>query len=423
MLDTRFPPSTKRITIPLYPSQSQIEPSLFFKRLNTPLHSYLADYYKVPKEQIFLSATGSISLSLFLSYISKGKIGVKVALPAFCCPEVCHAILRASCMPVFLEIDFDFFISEKSIQFAGAQGCQVLIWPHFFGTRKFPEKSLALIHKLGLIFINDEAQSFPDWEGESPIAADVTLFSFGPSKKLAGIGGGGICIRNPKTAADFFSQLQMESNPCTCWQYLKNAMKAKVRLFDHSISTWLSFSAPLETDLQMLLEKRPFPLISPEEITPLQMKIAYLHLLKYRNSAKRFLQDLEKMKETVKDVFGESALRWIKDIKYPSIFALDLSFNKQNLSRREVFTFLAEHHIQATWYYLPLNQLNFLKQYPTELTNKSIEIASQILILPFQWTHSGRMGNILRTTILDILRNYTQTTSKMGAERCFLHNP
>lgn len=398
-MDTRFPPPLKKVRVPLYPGKAKLDLSLLFQQEEPPLRSFLAKYYRVSEEQIFLFARGAMALSFFLGCIRTEIASMRVALPAFCCPDVCHAVLSAGGSPVFLEMDPELSLSEESVRFAKAQGCQILVWPHLFGTRRISESALACIREAGLVFVSDEAQSFPELGENALIRADANLFSFGPSKKLAGIGGGGICIANAKRAASF----ALEKNEISCLNYVKNAIIARVQLWRPRLALRMGISPYREKDLRQLLEKRPFfssPL-SLQAIAPLQARAAYLQLQNYQKAAGRFLKDLNAVKKLCGDVFGAHSLRWVDGVLYPSILALDLSQTQK--TRGEIFRFFSARGVQTTWYYFPLNQLSFLQQYRSEPTPFSEKIAAGILILPFQWAHSEREREIFIASLRDLV--------------------
>ncbi len=238
MIDTRFPPQPKKILQPLYPP-STAPPS------NKQIEPLIANHYQT--DHILLCSGASAALYLFLRWLRTQTDQQYIALPAFSCPDLCHAIIQSRFQPLFLDLTPQFLLSPSSIEFASSHSTAALIWPQLFEERPLPQKTIQLIHNKKLLLINDEAQVFPS-KNPNQCRGAISLFSFGPSKRLAAAGGGGLCFHNEPII------LKKE--------YLAHTMKRA-----H------------QTHLDRLLEKYPFidyPL-HVQPLSPYQEQVAVYH--------------------------------------------------------------------------------------------------------------------------------------------------
>lgn len=357
MIDTRFPPQPHTIIVPLYP---QI--TMGYGK-SVSISETIASHYKVKEEKIFLCNRGSTALFVFLSWLrNQYSSSKRIALPAFCCPEVCQSIILSGFDPVFLDLTNALSISRESLNFAVKSGCCALIWPQLFQERSLSEDVIKAIKESGLLLINDEAQLFPHFSPNES-NAPITLFSFGHSKRLAASGGGGFCVHdktiNLEEIRNIFRQLSSKN-------FTNEELKAK----------------KLETCLDILLEKEPFikRSIRCEPISYNQELVIQSCIEGYQNQKNRFQTDILDLKDLVPSDYLS-----LINSNNPSVFALRVPAN----NRYEIGSRLASFGIQTTWYYFPLNRLSFLQSYLSEKTENTDNLSSEILILPFQWRHSN----------------------------------
>ena len=399
MIDSRFPPLLKKVEVPLYPLKNY---SRLRYSTNESLESYLANYYSVSEEQIYLADRASSLLYFFLKWYSKKFPEMKVAIPAFCCFEVCQAVLQAGCIPVFLDIEESCVISEKSLYFASENQCRILIFPHYFGFRSHLASRVELAKKLGLFFINDEAQSFPEVEQRFRPKCDLTLFSFGTSKRLGCPWGGGFCFSNEKLSKEFWNDFNFSGESYGVGSYLKHFIKRKAQLFKPYYQNKIGLNPNLEKDMEVLLEKKKcvFPCKNLSQF----QKNFILHFIKqYAKSKNVLMERLEKVKMGVIEAFGNAALDYLQDVSLPSTLAIRIP---ETISRRSFFSYFSDNFIQTTWYYFPLNQLSFLKKFPAEELKNTEKVARSIGILPFQWKHSQGEVTALLFALKGFRENY-----------------
>lgn len=382
-MDSRFAPLPSKIQVPLYPL---FKPFCFSQKLD--LRTRLADYYQVDPSQLLLTSKASGALCAFLSQFPQ----THVALPSFCCPEVAQAILQAQCYPVFLELDSAFQISKESLCFAAKQGCKFVIWPHFFGSRPLSTETKKFIRDLNFFLIEDEAQSFPHFERGAYRDVDVVLFSFGPSKRLGGIGGGGLCIFRKELQKAHFS---IKAGRYNYRHYLKHLLSFYIKSKNTTLAQRLDLYPNLESDLKVLLEKRNFSL-PLEKLSSLQEKRALFLWDHYLQNKSRFERNLSLLKQVVQTVLGKSALRWIDPLSHPSIFAVDVDSKRYLLGH-----YFSQKQIQTTWYYYPLSLLSRWQKFPHEILEQTLLFSSRILILPFQWGHTDTQVQYLAQCIYE----------------------
>lgn len=383
MIDTKFAAQPSRVSLPLYPTLGdKLKPTLSSKKC-LDLFAFLQSYYEVERNQLFLGGRACSVLHLFLKHLAKNHSQkIRIGLPAFCCSEVCHTIQQAGAVPVFLDLDENLQIDKQSILFAKAQSCSVVLFPLLYGADFIYTDLIQFIHNLGMILIIDEAQHFPtipqkNWNG------DVHLFSFGVSKKLASPqGGGGICIKNQDLAKNFFPENSLKTNPLTPLVSQVNRLKQNLSWNNRKVAKFFRFIPPLENDLKLLLEKKPY-VEELHKLSTFQKLQAELYLSKYLESLDLFKDLYRSLKEKIRCLIGEEALYFMKAIQNPTMLGLSIPSNE----RLKMMNYLSEWGIQTTWYYYPLNQLSFFSDYPSEPTTKTIDISSKVVILPFQWSH------------------------------------
>ncbi len=352
------------------------------------METLLANYYEVEESQILLAATGSSALCALLMEFPCSKI----ALPSFCCLEVVQAILQAGSIPVFLEMNEQLQFTEESVHFAASQECTFFIWPHLFGTRTIPLRLKILIRSLKMFLIEDQAQSFPEFGTTPPLHVDAVLFSFGLSKKLGGIGGGGLCLYHKELRA---AAPDLGKTSYGWKDHLRSLLFSKIRLHSPSFAHRLKLFPHQESDLKTLLEKKslliPPPLL---KLSSMQKERTVFLWKAYVQKKDSFSKNLEHLKIAAKKCFGTESLKWMEGIEFPSIFALDGGFN-----RHDLFSYFSQRGIQTTWYYYPLPKLTAFQNFLQEPLATTPNIASRIVVLPFQWKHSDRQVKYLIQSI------------------------
>lgn len=393
MIDPRFPPQpeTNSNTIFLYPLQKELNiiSSLESLTSNEKLKNKiineinLLNNIKIERDSIIFLNTASACLFEYLKWRNiKSGIPLKVALPAYSCPEVCCAIIKSGAEPIFLDFDLKYSYSKRSIKFAKDRGTNIILWPNFFGYRKRNKKILNYIDELNIDIILDEAQSFPS----GIITVNYkTLISLGITKRLSGIGGGALLLPNKKEAESFSNFIKKSKKKSFQNQLFITTIKFLKRiLYLGTCSSKKNF----EKELPVLLEKKitaylkkDFPSTS---IRNIELAIANRRLLQLKKYHNEIINLYEKLSIFCAKNFGESSMDIISDVlEYPTIFAVKLDPKKRYI----VSEWLSKIKIQTTWYYYPLNRVKVFSDYQSEKTPNSDKLASEILILPFNLRH------------------------------------
>jgi perosamine synthetase len=149
--------------------------------------------------------SGTLSLTLALRALGAGP-GARVAVPAYGCAALLHAVFAAGCTPLVADVDPDTLAIDPDglTRRAGPQGVRAIVVVHPFGMPVAVEPYRAA----GRLVIEDCAQSPGARLGLRPVGGtgDAAVFSFGPTKLLTcGGPGGGLASGDPavvRTARD-----------------------------------------------------------------------------------------------------------------------------------------------------------------------------------------------------------------------------
>lgn len=303
----------------------------------------------------------------------------KVAVPAYCCPDVGYAIIKAGALPVFIDIDNEYGISKASIDFAKEHGATLILWPAFYGSRRRDEELLNYITDLGIDIILDEAQSFP---GTTFDIRYKTLLSFGVTKRLNGAGGGALYLPDGTERTQFLEHITdtvREAN---------GEMTTVLDIILTRIKKILGYKRKLESELPVYVEKNAKIALKQK------VEVAQMNSLQYAIAAKRFRQLRAQQVQLsslysllsvfVKRAFGDDCTKPSEDLSsFPTIFAVRLPA----AHRFENSTYLATLGIQTTWYYYPLNKISSFSHFESELTPNTDLLSSEVLMLPFGLGH------------------------------------
>lgn len=344
------------------------------------------------ESDVHLFHSGKEALAAYLGWLRKEHGISKVAMPAFCCPEVCAAVLNAGAKPVFLDFDSNWQLSKKSIEYARSRNCGAVIWPNLFGARHRPAERLKDIKDQGLVLIADEAQSFPLPDGVVTLGNVALLFSFGPTKRLAGIGGGAVCAAPGEEdfSAYVVKLATRRARSETIGKQVDQALLCRLRWRNNWLAEKLGVLPKLERNLSSLLERSEHikAHFSLEGLSDQQARIAVLNWLLMDEVSDIHREAYSHIASVIRSSLGNSAIQPLEGIAHhPSVLALRVPGPLRYAISKE----FARRGIQTTWYYYPLNRISPWLQYESESTPNCDSFASEILVLPFQWTHT-RLG-------------------------------
>jgi len=141
-----------------------------------------------------LAPSGTAALTLTMTALRKLQRGDEVVLPAYTCPSVAAAVIKAGLKPVLCDLLADSFVMDRArLQSCIGPQTAAVVAVHLFG---IPE-SMAELRKIagqgGALLIEDATQAFGNAVGS---AGDAAIFSFGRGKPLSLLHGGAIVINN-----------------------------------------------------------------------------------------------------------------------------------------------------------------------------------------------------------------------------------
>lgn len=145
--------------------------------------------------KFILTSSGRASLFAILKSMELSK-GSKVGVPLYCCDVVFDAIVRAGCLPLFLDVDLETYTLDPHDLEKKAADLDALVVVHTFGH----PASMSLIKDMidGVPLIEDCAHSlFSRYKGRmTGTLGDASFFSFRLGKYLDAGGGGMIFTTN-----------------------------------------------------------------------------------------------------------------------------------------------------------------------------------------------------------------------------------
>lgn len=384
-----------RMRIPLFPLTGAFPyksaAKSFYPRSGA-LNNLVCGAFGASAQQAILGDCGTAVLIYWLEWVRIQNGGrLTVALPSFFCADTALAIRENGIQVVLLELSEALNLSQASVDFAIRQGCKVLLWPNYFGYRNHDQNGLKRARENGVCVVFDEAHTFPPARPRSyELPQEITLFSFGPNKPLAGNGGGGMYFPDPTMASAVNRFIESkESWHKPAWAAVlddaKSVIRTRVRWASYQLSVRLNLNRAWPIDQGVpgpRLLDAPFPALNH-----LQSEIA----------AQRWQMRHEAMpahSEYVATLQAEIRKRWdplgarmmAPTCDVPAIFAVRVPLR----IRYSLSVALAEQGIQTTWHYYPLHRLAPFQDCPCEPMPVSDQLASEILVLPCQWIHTTR---------------------------------
>jgi len=128
----------------------------------------------------------------------------EVVIPAFVCPSVARAVLKAGLKPVVADVTpSDFGFDRASAHQAINHRTLAVIAAHLFGYPADHDAVRRVAVAAGAFFVEDAAQSFGARIGSqlTGTLGDAGIFSFGMSKGMSTGGGGAVVFKNPRIVA------------------------------------------------------------------------------------------------------------------------------------------------------------------------------------------------------------------------------
>lgn len=170
-----------------------LKPNGVLEAFREQLRSYIGT------EHVFAVNSGRAAIYIALRAIAKRSKHKDVIIPAFICPSVARAIVKAELNVVLCDITPDGFgLDPNALEKLLTMKPLAVIAPHLFGYPSDLNIINELASKMGTIVIEDAAQAFGAQWNKQPVGtlASVGIFSFGMAKVLSTLGGGLITVND-----------------------------------------------------------------------------------------------------------------------------------------------------------------------------------------------------------------------------------
>jgi len=355
------------------------------------LNNLVCGAFGASAQQVVLGDCGTAVLIYWLEWVRIQSGGcLTVALPSFFCAETALAIRDNGIHVVLLELSEALDLSHASVDFAVQQGCKVLLWPNYFGYRMHDRNVLKRARENAVWVVFDEAHTFPPAPPCSyDLPQEITLFSFGPNKPLAGNGGGGMYFPDPAMASSvnrFIESKELRHKPT--WAAVvddaKSVIRTRVRWASYRHSARLKLNRPWPIDPGSVPGPRlldvPFPTMNHY-----QRQIAARRWQTRREAMPAHSEYVATLQAEIRNWWEPLRVRMMAPTcDVPAIFAVRVS----SRFRYSLSVALAAQGIQTTWHYYPLHRLAPFQDCPREPMPVSDQLASEILVLPCQWIHT-----------------------------------
>jgi UDP-4-amino-4-deoxy-L-arabinose-oxoglutarate aminotransferase len=139
--------------------------------------------------------SGSAAIVLALQALRIGQ-GDEVILPSYLCPKVAEAVVTVGATPVFCDIGKHWTLTSECVAPRMTPRTKAIIVPHLYGIFA----NVASFRRFGVPLIEDCAQAI-GYRGRSPVAGDVAIFSFHPTKLITTGEGGMAAASDPDLVA------------------------------------------------------------------------------------------------------------------------------------------------------------------------------------------------------------------------------
>lgn len=166
-----------------------------FHQGGSDLHQFSKEFLN--SNHFLFLPSGRASLWLILKALSAIKpLKREVIIPAYACPAVASAILKAGLKPVLVDINLqDFGFDNKGLKNALGQNTLAVILVHLFGFPANIDYAYLCCKENETFLIEDCAQAFGNSVVGTPekklgFQADASFFSFGRGKPLSVLHGG-----------------------------------------------------------------------------------------------------------------------------------------------------------------------------------------------------------------------------------------
>jgi perosamine synthetase len=161
--------------------------------------SEVRDYLDTP----FVSSvnSGRAALFLLLQAMKQHTVRNEVVIPAYVCPSVGRAVVKAGLKPVLCDVGTGGSgLDLRSLKRVSGPRTLAVVTAYLYGYPVDIAPVVELAHACGALVIEDAAQAFGATWDSQPVGtlADAAVFSFAMSKVLGCMGGGLITTSDPE---------------------------------------------------------------------------------------------------------------------------------------------------------------------------------------------------------------------------------
>jgi perosamine synthetase len=198
----------------------------------------LRDFLGVPWVRSTIS--GRAALYLALVAMRRNSRRNEVLIPAFVCPSVGRAVVKAGLRPVLCDVGpTGSGLDPDDLRRKLRERTLAVVTAHLFGFPVDVEDNFRLAHSAGAMVIEDAAQAFGSTVHgrRAGTNADVGIFSFGMSKVLWSFAGGALCSNNAVLSASLDDVLGEVQTPGWRreWQSVAKAAFLSLLLRSHHL--------------------------------------------------------------------------------------------------------------------------------------------------------------------------------------------
>ena len=189
----------------------------------------------------FFASSGTAALTVALQALGGLSRRSEVVLPAYTCPSVPAAVLKAGLRPVLVDVDprtFDF--DYTALARALTDETLAVIAHHPFGVASNVDRIRALCRRRGAFVVEDAAQAMGVTSGRRHVGTmgDVGIFSLGRGKSIT-CGSGGVIVTNSEVIGRALGEASARLRKPTLVDQLKQlAVLTFMAIFLHPRLFW-----------------------------------------------------------------------------------------------------------------------------------------------------------------------------------------
>ena len=345
---------------------------------------------------LYLSS-GTAALTFALQTLKEINKKEKVVLPAYSCPSIIAAVIRAGLIPVLCDLKGNSFQLDLD-QLSSKLGPETLavIAVHLFGIPEDVIEIRRMVQGKGVFLIEDAAQAFGNrlhleslrrGAGQSTQSApylgtlgDVGILSFGRGKPFTLLSGGAVLINNPHLLVQFQN----------CYNFLPESTQTKIGSYLLNLFLYSIFYHP---QLYWIPQRIPWLKLG-ETIFSLTFKIEKINSLSLQ-LARKNISDIPMIREIrlkLTRIYIERLKGFADEFEFfPESYGSEIALNrfpvifKRQKMANQVLRQLKRLGLGATGMYnVPLHELEGISKYLPggEPQPHSKFIAERILTLP-----------------------------------------